>query len=83
MYHSLFLVRPRNNIILQTFAELYEIINAVCIAAGMDQKKASAMTADIPKLRRMLLALSDKQIAALIGSLGAADRQDIMQRLGS
>jgi hypothetical protein len=49
----------------------------------MDQKKASAMTADIPKLRRMLLALSDKQIAALIGSLGTADRQDIMQRLGS
>ena len=66
-----------------TDAELYEIINAVCIAAGMDQKKASAMTADIPKLRRMLLALSDKQIVALIGSLGTADRQDIMQRLGS
>ena len=63
--------------------ELYGLINAVCVAAGMDSKKASAMTSDIPRLRRMLSALSDKQIATLIGTLGKDDVQDIMRRLGS
>ena len=62
-------------------ADLYSLINAVCVAAGMDPKKAGAMTGDIPRLRRMLLALSDKQISALVSSLGKDDVKDVISRL--
>ena len=66
-----------------TDMELYNLINAVCVAAGMDAKKANSMTSDIPRLRRMLSALSDAQIAALMSSLGKEDVSDVIGRLGS
>ena len=62
--------------------ELYNLINAVCVAAGMDRKKATSLTSDIPRLRRMLSALSDKQIASLVASLGKDDVNYIMNRIG-
>ena len=62
--------------------ELYKLINAVCVASGMDAKRASAMTSDIPRLRRMLLALSDSQISTLVSSLGKDDIKDVIGRLG-
>lgn len=63
-------------------SELYGVISAVCAAAGMDAKKTRQMTSDIPRLRRMLSSLSEKQIGALISSLGKDDLQELMQKLG-
>ena len=62
--------------------ELYGLICAVCAAAGMDKKKTAKLTSDIPRLRRMLEGLSEKQISSLIGTLGKDGVQDIMRRLG-
>lgn len=62
-------------------AELYALINSVCASVGLDAKKAHELTSDIPKLRRMLGSLSDKQISALIGSLGSNDVSDAKKKL--
>ena len=61
--------------------ELYNLLNAVCVAAGVDKVRARALTADIPRLRRMISSLSDGQIANLMASLGG-DTGDMMKRLG-
>ena len=61
--------------------ELYKIINAVCIAAGLDRKKADHLTSDIPRLRRMLCSLNDKQISSLLATLGTKDTSEIFSRL--
>lgn len=64
-------------------SDLYKLINAVCIAAGMDRSKADTLTSDIPRLRRMLTTLSDKQISTLMASLGANDAGEMLKRLGN
>ena len=62
--------------------ELYKLIYAVCTAAGLEKQKADYLTSDIPKLRRMLTALSDKQISSLLASLGTADAGEMINKLG-
>ena len=62
--------------------ELYKLIRSVCIAVGMDSAKENALISDIPRLRRMLGALNDKQIASLMTSLGAEERSELAKRLG-
>ena len=62
--------------------ELYSVISAVCAAARLEPERARALTGDIPRLRRMLEALSDRQISSLIASLGEADASEMLRRLG-
>lgn len=62
--------------------ELYKLINAVCAAAGLDPGRTRALTSDIPKLRRMIAALSDRQVSNLLASLGNADTGEMLKRLG-
>ena len=61
--------------------ELYKLIYTGCTAAGLDRQKADYLTSDIPKLRRMLSSLSDKQISSLLASLGASDLSGVLDRL--
>ena len=63
-------------------SELYTLISAVCAAAGLDAGRTRALCADIPRLRRMIAALSDKQISALLASLGEQDASEMLRRLG-
>ncbi len=61
--------------------QLYNLINTVALASGLDAKKASRLTGDIPRLRRMLSTLDDSQINALLASLGRGTVNDILSRL--
>lgn len=60
--------------------ELYNMINAVCEAVGMDAKKSAALISDIPRLRRMISALSDKQLSNLISSLSTEQRKELFEK---
>ena len=60
--------------------QLYNLINSVALAAGMDAKKAKALTGDIPRLRKMLSSLDDKQINTLLATLGKGTAEDILGR---
>lgn len=61
--------------------QLYNLINTVALSSGLDAKKASKLTGDIPRLRRMLSSLDDKQINTLLSSLGRGTVNDIIERL--
>ena len=62
-------------------AELKSIITAVCAAAGTSPEKTAQLTSDIPRLRRMLSAMSDRRISALLSTLGNSDVSDILRKL--
>ncbi|MBR2473970.1 MAG: hypothetical protein IKB51_02950 [Clostridia bacterium] len=62
--------------------ELYRLINSACAAAGVDRRKAEQLTSDIPRLRRMIAALSDRQISDLLASLGSRDINDTLRQIG-
>lgn len=49
--------------------ELYAAINAVCAAAGIDECRRRALTADLPRLRRMLASLSGQQLSSIVGMM--------------
>jgi hypothetical protein len=63
--------------------QLYNLINTVALASGLDAKKANSLTSDIPKLRRMLSSLSDEQINTLLSmvSRGNGGISEIISRL--
>ena len=63
-------VNIRDRLLGMSDAQLYEMAVSVCNAAGMDKKKSAELTGNIPRLRRMLSSLSDKQITALLSSVG-------------
>ena len=62
--------------------ELKSIITAVCAAAGVREGKTAELTSDIPKLRRMLSAMSDRRIATLLATLGNSEVSEILRKLG-
>ena len=61
--------------------ELKSIITAVCAAARTSPEKTAQLTSDIPRLRRMLNAMSDRRISALLSTLGNSDVSDILRKL--
>ena len=63
-------------------AELKSIITAVCAAAGVREGKTAELTSDIPRLRRMLSAMSDRRIASLLATLGNSEVSDMLRKLG-
>lgn len=63
-------------------SELKSIITAVCAAARVPAEKADELTSDIQRLRRMLNAMSDRRISALLSTLGASDVSEILRKLG-
>lgn len=62
--------------------ELHSMITAVCAAAGVSAEKTAELTSDIPRLRRMLNAMSDRRISALLSTLGVSDVSEILRKLG-
>lgn len=62
--------------------EFEMIIRTVITAAGMDQRKAAEMTADIPTLRRKLLQTDDDQLSYILRSLGSTDAERLLKSLG-
>ena len=62
--------------------DLKSIITAVCAAAGVREGKTAELTSDIPRLRRMLSAMSDKRIASLLSTLGGSEVSDMLRKLG-
>ena len=62
--------------------ELKSIITAVCAAAGVREEKTAELTSDIPRLRRMLSAMSDRRISSLLSTLGNSEISDMHRKLG-
>ena len=60
--------------------ELYNLLNTVALASGLDKARAQALTSDIPRLRRMIMTLSDEQIGVMLSAIGRSD--DIKKMLG-
>ena len=60
--------------------QLYNLINSVALAAGMDAKKTKALTGDIPRLRKMLSTLDEKQISTLLSMVGNGTVNDLLSR---
>lgn len=63
-------------------SQLCSIIAAVSAAAGLESEKTQALTSDIPRLRNMLSAMSDKRISQLLSTLGSVDSAEILRKLG-
>lgn len=78
----------RNSTIKERIAALSDrefemIIRTVITAAGMDQRKAAALTSDIPTLRRKLLQTDDEQLSYMLRSLGSTDAESLLRSLGN
>ncbi len=61
--------------------ELYNVINAVCLASGLDESKTKNLTGNIPRLRKMLASLDEKQINTLLASLGRSGENEIAEMI--
>lgn len=72
----------RERLMAMSDIELYKLINAAFAAAGLDQRKTESMTSDVQRLRRMISSLSDRQISALLASLGSRDVGELLRQFG-
>jgi len=72
----------RERLMAMSDIELYKLINAAFAAAGLDQRKTESMTSDVQRLRRMISSLSDRQISALLASLGSRDVGEALRQFG-
>ncbi len=62
-------------------SELSTLILSISAAAGLPPSSVSALTDDIPSLRKKLSSLGDGEIAALLSAIGTTDAEKAIQNL--